>query len=86
MLYVNLRVESFNIENALDIPMAFSLSGISRHGSRNTSLSTTTSNSNSCSYANCTLKPISRCTRCLESYCYNHTYGHVHTIENFEIL
>ncbi len=66
--------------------MAFSLSGISKHNLRNPVLSATTSDSNSCSYANCTLKPISRCTRCLQYYCYDHTYGHVHTIENFEVL
>ena len=40
----------------------------------------------SCNAANCVLKPISRCTICSEYYCYGHTTGHDHAMDNFEIL
>lgn len=71
--------------------MAYSLNTISNQNARNiSSLPASTSNSTRadliCSIANCTIKPISRCSRCLECYCYDHTYGHFHTMENFEIL
>ena len=39
-----------------------------------------------CAHPDCDIKPISRCSKCYEYYCYNHTYGHIHTMENFEIL
>ena len=39
-----------------------------------------------CSFTTCNEKSISRCTQCFEYYCYNHAYGHIHSIEHFEIL
>ena len=39
-----------------------------------------------CSSTTCNEKSISRCTKCSEYYCYTHVYGHIHSIEHFEIL
>lgn len=39
-----------------------------------------------CTHPSCSIKPISRCSKCFEYYCYEHAYGHIHTMENFEIL
>ncbi len=39
-----------------------------------------------CSFTTCNEKSISRCTKCFEYYCYTHVYGHIHSIEHFEIL
>lgn len=39
-----------------------------------------------CNAVGCFSKPISRCTLCTEYYCYLHVNGHVHPIDNFEIL
>lgn len=71
--------------------MAYSVNSISKHNARITStlltyISNSAGNNSICSFANCTIKPISRCSRCSECYCYNHAYGHIHNIENFEIL
>ncbi|MGE0389027.1 MAG: hypothetical protein AB7P13_02725 [Candidatus Nitrosocosmicus sp.] len=75
--------------------MAYFLNCIPKQGARNiyplssssfASTSTPARAKSSCSFANCKIKPISRCSVCSEYYCYDHTYGHIHTIENFEIL
>ncbi len=39
-----------------------------------------------CSFITCNEKFISRCTKCSEYYCYTHVYGHIHSIEHFEVL
>ena len=39
-----------------------------------------------CSFTTCNEQSISRCTKCSEYYCYTHVYGHIHSIEHFEIL
>jgi hypothetical protein len=91
LLCTNLRVKSINIQNARVDQMAYFLNSISKQDARNTSSRSPSTDTparanSSCSFVNCTIKPISRCSRCLEYYCYDHTYGHIHAIENFEIL
>lgn len=39
-----------------------------------------------CAHPDCVIKPISRCSKCSEYYCYDHSFGHFHTMEHFEIL
>lgn len=40
----------------------------------------------SCSILACHAYPVSRCTICSSYCCYNHVYGHNHSVDNFEIL
>ena len=39
-----------------------------------------------CYVPDCHDYPISRCTKCSCYCCYNHVYGHDHSMDDFEIL
>ena len=53
------------------------------HSSNNTNI---INHDHSCNAVDCLFNPISRCTVCLEYYCYLHVNGHAHSLDNFEIL
>lgn len=39
-----------------------------------------------CSYGNCNLKAITRCTICSNYYCHRHGWNHLHLMENLEVI
>lgn len=39
-----------------------------------------------CNAVGCLSKPILRCSVCTEYYCYLHVNGHIHSMNNFEVL
>ena len=74
-LYVNMTTAFHNIPDYVSTESTLSPSVIE-------SLASTCK----CSFTTCNEKSISRCTKCSEYYCYTHVYGHIHSIEHFEIL